>query len=50
MLADDVDDDARETAPETVLVDLRRVADGDRSAVVRHGLTKFAINRSGPSQ
>lgn len=50
VLADDVDVDARSASPETVLEDVRRVADGGRSAAERHGLTKFAINRSGPSQ
>lgn len=50
VLADDVDVAARSATPDTVLEDVRRVAEGDRSAAERHGLTKFAINRSGPSQ
>jgi altronate dehydratase large subunit len=48
-LADDIDVDARSAAPEALLATLRRVADGDPTAAERHGLTKFAINRVGPS-
>lgn len=48
-LANDVDIDARSTTPGGVLDELRRVADGEPTAAERHGLTKFAINRVGPS-
>lgn len=50
VLADDVDVDAREATLETLLAELYRVADGEPTATERHGLTQFAINRSGPSQ
>ncbi|QGX94264.1 altronate dehydratase [Haloplanus rallus] len=49
ILPDDVDVDARSTTPDGLLDELRRVADGGRTATERHGLTKFAINRVGPS-
>lgn len=49
LLADDIDIDARSATAETVLDELHRVADGGETATERHGLTKFAINRVGPS-
>jgi altronate dehydratase large subunit len=49
VIADDIDVDARSTTPDDLLDELRRVADGGRTAAERHGLTKFAINRVGPS-
>jgi len=49
ILPDDVDVDARSTTPDGLLDELRRVADGEQTATERHGLTKFAINRVGPS-
>ncbi|MFD1634367.1 altronate dehydratase, partial [Haloplanus ruber] len=49
ILPDDVDVDARSTTPDALLDELRRVADGEQTATERHGLTKFAINRVGPS-
>ncbi|WP_254278780.1 UxaA family hydrolase [Haloarcula marina] len=49
LLADDIDVDARSASAETVLDELHRVADGGETATERHGLTKFAINRVGPS-
>jgi|AntDeeMinimDraft_4_1070355.scaffolds.fasta_scaffold08559_2 altronate dehydratase large subunit len=49
-LADDIDVDARSATPGDVLDELRRVAEGGATAAERHGLTKFAINRVGPSQ
>jgi altronate dehydratase large subunit len=48
-LADDIDVDARSATADDVLAELRRVADGESTAAERHGLTKFAINRVGPS-
>jgi altronate dehydratase large subunit len=50
VLADDMDINVRNATPATVLDELRRVADGEPSAAERHGLTKFAISRTGPSQ
>ncbi|ADJ13862.1 UxaA family hydrolase [Halalkalicoccus jeotgali] len=49
-LAADIDLDARESDPDDVLDELARVADGGQTAAERHGLTKFAISRVGPSQ
>jgi altronate dehydratase large subunit len=49
-LADDIDVDARAATPDDVLDELRRVAEGGATAAEQHGLTKFAINRVGPSQ
>jgi hypothetical protein len=49
VLADDIDIDARSATPDDVLEELRRVADDGATATERHGLTKFAINRVGPS-
>lgn len=49
VLATDVDLDAREATPEALLATLYRAADGEPTAAERHGLTQFAINRSGPS-
>jgi altronate dehydratase large subunit len=48
-LAEDVDVDAREADQTTLLRALHRAADGGATATERHGLTKFAINRVGPS-
>ncbi|MDL5363386.1 UxaA family hydrolase [Halalkalicoccus sp. NIPERK01] len=48
-LATDIDLDARAVGPDAVLDELLRVADGGRTATEEHGLTKFAINRVGPS-
>lgn len=50
ILSDDIDINARSTAVTDVLDALHRVADGGRTAAERHGLTKFAISRRGPSQ
>lgn len=50
VLADDIDVNARSATTESGLAALFRVADGGRTAAERHGLTKFAINRRGPSQ
>ncbi|MBX0297040.1 UxaA family hydrolase [Haloarcula nitratireducens] len=49
VLADDIDVDARSATPRDLLAKLRRAADGESTAAERHGLTKFAINRVGPS-
>lgn len=48
-LTTDIDLDARAVEPADVLGELVRVADGGRTAAEEHGLTKFAINRVGPS-
>lgn len=48
-LATDIDLNARTVEPDGVLKELVRVADGGRTAAEEHGLTKFAINRVGPS-
>lgn len=48
-LADDIDLDTRSATAENLLEELHRVADGASTAAERHGLTKFAINRVGPS-
>lgn len=48
-LAADIDLDARTAESEEVLDELVRVADGGQTATEEHGLTKFAINRVGPS-
>jgi altronate dehydratase large subunit len=48
-LAEDIDIDARSATVDDVLAELRRVADEKPTAAERHGLTKFAINRVGPS-
>lgn len=48
-LAADIDLDARAVGPGALLDELRRVADGGSTAAEAHGLTKFAINRVGPS-
>lgn len=48
-LAADIDLDARAVESEEILDELVRVADGGRTAAEEHGLTKFAINRVGPS-
>lgn len=48
-LTEDIDIDARSATRDDVLAELRRVADGGSAAAERHGLTKFAINRVGPS-
>lgn len=48
-LADDIDIDAESATPADLLAKLRRVADSELTAAERHGLTKFAINRVGPS-
>lgn len=48
-LADDIDVDARSASPDDLLSELRQVADGNPTASEQHGLTKFAINRVGPS-
>ena len=50
LLADDIDVDVRSTAVSDVLATVRRVADGERTAAERHGLTEFAVSRRGPSQ
>ena len=50
LLADDIDIDAGSAAVSDVLETVRRVADGERTAAERHGLTKFAMSRCGPSQ
>ncbi|ERG99972.1 MAG: Altronate dehydratase [Haloquadratum sp. J07HQX50] len=49
VLTDDIDIDARSSAPADLIATLRSVADGASTATERHGLTKFAINRVGPS-
>jgi altronate dehydratase large subunit len=49
-LADDIDVDAGSATSDALLNELRRVAEGGATAAERHGLTKFAINRVGPSQ
>lgn len=49
-LAADIDLDAREAESTDVLDELARVSDGGQTASERHGLTKFAISRVGPSQ
>lgn len=48
-LAADIDIDARSANADDVLTELWHVADGESTAAERHGLTKFAINRVGPS-
>jgi altronate dehydratase large subunit len=48
-LPSDIDVDARTTDPAALLATLARVADGEPTAAERHGLTKFAIERVGPS-
>lgn len=48
-LADDIDVNALSATADDVLEQLHRVADGKPTASERHGLTKFAINRVGPS-
>lgn len=48
-LAADIDLNARTIEPDAILEELVRVADGGRTATEEHGLTKFAINRVGPS-
>jgi altronate dehydratase large subunit len=48
-LATDIDIDARSATPDDVVSELARVANGGETAAERHGLTKFAINRVGPS-
>lgn len=48
-LADDIDVNAQSASPNDLLAELRRIADGQPTASEQHGLTKFAINRVGPS-
>jgi altronate dehydratase large subunit len=48
-LATDIDIDARTADADDVLERLAAVADGELTATERHGLTKFAISRIGPS-
>ncbi|RKD89185.1 UxaA family hydrolase [Halopiger aswanensis] len=48
-LEDDIDIDARSATPDELLAELHRVAGGKPTAAEQHGLTKFAINRVGPS-
>lgn len=48
-LATDIDIDARTADVDDVIRRLAAVAGGDRTAAERHGLTKFAISRIGPS-
>lgn len=48
-LAADIDLDARTLEPGGIVDELVRVADGGTTATEEHGLTKFAINRVGPS-
>ncbi|MFC6864600.1 UxaA family hydrolase [Halomicroarcula sp. GCM10025817] len=48
-LATDMDVDARTADADEVLRQLAAVAGGERTATERHGLTKFAISRIGPS-
>jgi len=50
ILSEDIDVTARSTTVQDMLDTLRRVADGSQTAAERHGLTKFAMNRRGPSQ
>lgn len=48
-LATDIDVDARTATADDVLGRLAAVAGGEPTATERHGLTKFAISRIGPS-
>lgn len=48
-LAADIDIDASEADADAVLDEIVRVADGGRTASEDHGITAFAISRSGPS-
>lgn len=48
-LADDIDIDAQSASADDLLAEIRRIANGYPTASEQHGLTKFAINRVGPS-
>lgn len=48
-LSPDIDCNARSSTADDVLAELLQVAAGEPTAAERHGLTKFAINRVGPS-
>ena len=50
VLEDDIDVNARHATPTELLKVLYQTADGVPTAAERHGLTQFAIGRSGPSQ
>jgi len=49
VLAEDMDVNARSATPTDLLSMLSEAAEGGATATERHGLTKFAINRIGPS-